>query len=378
MSENLNNQLEEFLSFSNNCAEIFLLETLGYPIIDSAKIIKDNFDINSNKKKIVFTDLQLWTINLNDVSPISDLSWADVVVCFTPEVIYLDWEEQNRIVSILFQNKNLIYIAGGTANKNYPENRLFSPYLYYFMTVNRCNTEIDYTGCDGKRLYKFDALLGVNRWFRKEILNLLMKNNLIDECLAFLYDVDPSKKQFIEYQTPNLNSYEDPLILEWKHAALTDPSKKYANYSTSKKTLPSIDISASWIISHKIYQNSWFSIVSETMFNEFRFLTEKTAKCLFAKRVFVLFAGPGSLQFLRDQGFKTFHGIIDESYDFEPNQIKRLHKAFDQIKFLSTCDPVKIYQQAQSILEHNFNLITTSNLNIGKIQSFISNYAKSL
>jgi hypothetical protein len=34
-------------------------------------------------------------------------------------------------------------------------------------------------------------------------------------------------------------------------------------------------------------------------------------------------------------GFKTFDGIIDESYDLEPNTIKRFEMAFEQMEWLA-------------------------------------------
>jgi hypothetical protein len=44
-------------------------------------------------------------------------------------------------------------------------------------------------------------------------------------------------------------------------------------------------------------------------------MTEKTAKPIWAKRLFVMFGTPGFLKKLHELGFKTFDHVIDESYD---------------------------------------------------------------
>ena len=85
------------------------------------------------------------------------------------------------------------------------------------------------------------------------------------------------------------------------------------------------------------------------------FITEKTAKTILAKRVFVLFAAKGCLKYLRSQGFQTFDGIIDESYDRESNTIKRFEMAFKQVEFLAQSSYNNLLDQIQPILEHNHN-----------------------
>jgi hypothetical protein len=44
-------------------------------------------------------------------------------------------------------------------------------------------------------------------------------------------------------------------------------------------------------------------------------LTEKALRPIACGQPFILAATPGSLQYLRSYGFKTFSGYIDETYD---------------------------------------------------------------
>lgn len=128
-------------------------------------------------------------------------------------------------------------------------------------------------------------------------------------------------------------------------------------YYNSKQTANS-----STPIPYLIYNNSWFSIVSETSTDK-RFFTEKTAKSFLGKRLFVFFGAQHALQDLKYLGYKTFEAIVDESYDHEPDNIKRWEMAFEQIQWLCTQDPEKIYQQALPILEHNQTLFLTTDFN---------------
>lgn len=54
-------------------------------------------------------------------------------------------------------------------------------------------------------------------------------------------------------------------------------------------------------------------------------------------------------------GFKTFDGIVDESYDRESDTVKRFETAFKQVEFLAQGSYNSLSNQAQPILQHNHN-----------------------
>jgi hypothetical protein len=115
-----------------------------------------------------------------------------------------------------------------------------------------------------------------------------------------------------------------------------------------------INYQISPFIPWEIYANTNYSVVCETlgMGNTF-FMSEKAAKVLFGKRLFVAFAAQNYLRYLQQLGFKTFNNIIDESYDSEPNYLQRYQLVFKQIQYLNSLDPAWVLSQAESILEHN-------------------------
>ena len=76
-----------------------------------------------------------------------------------------------------------------------------------------------------------------------------------------------------------------------------------------------------------LYTTSYFSLISETNFYDdhpARHLTEKTFKPIAQQHPFILVSRPKSLEFLRSLGYKTFSPYINESYDNELDNNKRL------------------------------------------------------
>lgn len=119
------------------------------------------------------------------------------------------------------------------------------------------------------------------------------------------------------------------------------------------------DVSA-WTDSHaEAYKNSYFYICTETyVHGEHKSLTEKVFKPIVNFQPFLFVAYPGALKMLRDLGFKTFDGYIDESYDTEPNLYKRINLIYSEIQKLCNMTPEELhkwYWSTEEILVHNRN-----------------------
>lgn len=119
-------------------------------------------------------------------------------------------------------------------------------------------------------------------------------------------------------------------------------------------------------------QNSYFSVVTETIFNKFDprdplltymdtlFLSEKIYKPFAFKHPFILFGWPGSIKMLRERGYKTFHPFIDESYDNEVDDEKRFQMVVNEIKRLETFTPeqwIEWQTNVKNIVEYNYNFL---------------------
>lgn len=91
-----------------------------------------------------------------------------------------------------------------------------------------------------------------------------------------------------------------------------------------------------------LYSDTYFSVVSETNFYDFspgRFLSEKIFKPVAMGHPFILLSRPNSLQLLRRLSYQTFSPWIDESYDQEEDDNRRLLMILNEIERLSNLTP---------------------------------------
>ena len=128
------------------------------------------------------------------------------------------------------------------------------------------------------------------------------------------------------------------------------------------------NVAVSNIIPISIYEQTAYSIVAETdWLNHFTLITEKTFKPILAKRLFIVFAGQYHLKSLRALGFKTFDGIIDETYDTIADPYVRWALAYNQMMWLSTRYQSVILERIRPIVEHNYQLATNFDFEFSKI-----------
>ena len=89
------------------------------------------------------------------------------------------------------------------------------------------------------------------------------------------------------------------------------------------------------------YSSSAIEVVLETLFDDSRHhLTEKILRPIACGCPFILVGTPGCLQYLRDYGFKTFNGLINEDYDSIADPALRLTEIVKEMKRISNLDAV--------------------------------------
>ena len=114
-------------------------------------------------------------------------------------------------------------------------------------------------------------------------------------------------------------------------------SLQIVNFSLEQHLQPtSATATASADYVSKDYVETGIEVVLETLFDDDRWhLTEKTLRPIACGKPFLLAATPGSLQYLRDYGFETFAGLIDESYDSIADSKNRLDAIVAEMKRIS-------------------------------------------
>jgi hypothetical protein len=105
--------------------------------------------------------------------------------------------------------------------------------------------------------------------------------------------------------------------------------------------------------------DSFWHIVTETVFYYDKLhLTEKIFKPIVMKQPFMLLAASGNLAYLKSYGFKTFEGIIDESYDSIQDNDQRTEAVVAQLAWycsLSAEKKQRVIEAIAPIVEYNFH-----------------------
>jgi hypothetical protein len=312
----------------------------------------------------------------------TNLNWADLVIVHSTEPINNWWPRIYGDINYAVHNDQIkCLVAGHMSYSAPPADRFFTDHLSFFSYVSCANQVRDINETTVPfRKHMFDVLMGTVKTARLYLMYRLLESDFIDQCLInlqprpwpdplWIKQVDPeglAKHGLItSYTSPALYDLEEPVVQQFKdHTKDLQPRDQYSVNLVGRAgfNIPGENTPMSVIVPWGIYQSSWYSIVCETVDWGYtgNFVTEKTAKCLFARRIFIMFAGAGLLNRLHQLGFRTFHGDdIDESYDNEPDNAKRYAMAWEQIQRLYRTDPRTMYAKYQDVLNHNQQLMMT-------------------
>lgn len=311
------------------------------------------------------------------------MGWADLVVVYTSEQMKNWWPIiYGEVCKQLHTDRIVLMVAGYNTYTDPDPNFIFVNHQSFLSYVATGNAFMDVNEVTVPfRKYMFDCLIGTVKPARLGLFYRLLDSGLANQSLINLQPNphwEPDWKvveqmspgminkhgTFTDYSSPALMDLEDDIVKEFK--IRTQHGSAMDRYSVNLLPrhgfgLPGNQLIMSSVVPWKVYQSSWYSIVCETVDSGTSnlFVTEKIGKCLFAKRVFVVVTGGGILKYLRSLGFRTFHGdIIDESYDDEPNDIKRFNMAWKQIEKLYRTEPRAVYAHFREVLEHNHHVMS--------------------
>lgn len=120
------------------------------------------------------------------------------------------------------------------------------------------------------------------------------------------------------------------------------------------------------LLEPKYYTNSYCSIVMETHFDADQsggtFLTEKTFKPIKHGQMFFVAGPAGSLQALRDLGYRTFDNVFDNVYDRITNNTQRWQRIVAAVK-QAQYRLADRFESARADIEHNQQLFQSSKAN---------------
>jgi hypothetical protein len=258
------------------------------------------------------------------------------------QVIILVSELHTETVKFItdHQNPNIVYFICGFINGYSNSN-----WMDWF--INTCDFYKGNTLLTQLTPYKvkpkyFDILLGQQRSHRDVVYDYIIKNNYADKVILTYKNRSP----FITPNQQDANWIWPDVDLEILESEIrwTITKVKYKEQTTS----------LSQIISTEIYNQSAYTVVAETNWdNHYSFYTEKIVKPILAERLFIVFSGQHYLRNLRSLGFKTFDGIIDETYDTIEDNNQRFKLACEQIEYLINQPQEEVLAKIRPITEHN-------------------------
>lgn len=209
------------------------------------------------------------------------------------------------------------------------------------------------------------TFLNFNRRWRHQrptLVALLYSIGILDKGFVSLGPCDDNNDWNTVWhwiETQNATNEEISKLLADNKSAIHNLPSMYLDYSDLTVNRPDIEPHST----DRLYSNSYFSIVTETNFYKNqpgRFVSEKVFKPIAQRHPFVLVSVPRTLELLRELGYKTFSPWIDESYDLETDDNKRLLMIVREIERLSNLTPDKLtvyLNNVRDICDHNLNVL---------------------
>ena len=283
-------------------------------------------------------------------------------------IVLINCETRPDILKIVKQfDLEKVYFINLSHLNYVPHNMKIIEVETFFGEVRKLYHRTDYTALkdlesSNPKNFYFDALLGKPKKHRNLVYQKIQDYGL-DKFFVRSYRLGKT-----------LNDTLANNDWSWPAGANIIPDTDTKNwFSSNQIQFADMITNISNIVPVDIYNDTCYSIVTETLSSsEFVMLTEKTAKPLIAKRLFVMFAGPGYLAHLHRLGFQTFSDVIDESYDLEPNDETRWTRAFEQVEYLCSQPQEVILQKIQPVLEHNYNLFVGRDWNAEYEQAIVT------
>ena len=316
-------------------------------------IISDYFDFNG----YLYQDSNLWDNNLDGSGrytiPDSLISTSNTLLIISCAVAddLLSWPVSKKLLIEFVTNKNKIWVWNNVDG---------------LLRLNQLKKEAELLDKEipmGSICFFLDGTPVSGHWIRS-LQNIDIKIFPINSFLVYpriqgsvIHKTNPTK-EFL-FTTYKKRSRPHRNIL-WKELSKRPGLKDKGHIAFHRQGDPLIGRPPTQHNTHEyhpsmdLYLDSCLEIVPETLYKDGYFITEKTVKPIATKTPLLMVSTCRYLEYLQSIGFKTFHGIIDESYDKQHRIQDRVKLMVDQLEFISANGAKEFYQACQPILEHNY------------------------
>jgi len=220
---------------------------------------------------------------------------------------------------------------------------------------------------------KFLSFNGTHRIGRSLLVSLLAVAKLLDKgYVSYNSHATDEQKNGEENYWMLVNTFhfnEDLVSLLKQHYSLLRSigSIYLDDISAGDKT----QVSSNGIDTTRYYTDTYFSVITETSFPFFkvcdveetemgRILSEKTFKAIGMKHPFIIVSNPHTLELLQEIGYKTFHPLIDETYDKVTDPVIRMMMIVNETKKLCELEGDELTHfltEAKKICDYNYNVL---------------------
>jgi len=246
------------------------------------------------------------------------------------------------------------FISGNTAADSIPGFHYFPDHelLYWRRNHSVLPTQVNLA----TRPYDFTLLSRTHKWWRATVVADLYRSGMLDNSMW-------------SYNTISIDDREEdnPIKIDDFDNLRSDICTFLANAPYACDRLTADEHNNHCLSETQHYTDSYCNIVLETHFDADQsggvFLTEKTFKPIKHAQPFVIVGAPGSLQALRNLGYRTFDHCIDNSYDLETDNTHRWIKVRSAIEQIKCQNLDKWFETCRADIEHNQQVFLESKYN---------------
>ena len=248
-----------------------------------------------------------------------------------------------------------VFVSGNSAAHDLDDFVYFADFELWYYQRNRNMPPLKIH--DQARSRDFTALVRLHKPWRAMAMADLYRLHILDNSYwSYCETVDPAET--------DLN--DSPIEVDSINKLRKETSKFLAYTPYETDTLNNSERNNQSVTVEEHHADSYCNIVFETHFDADQsggtFLTEKTFKPIKHGQLFFIAGPAGSLQVLRDLGYKVFDGILDNSYDLETINTQRWIMLRDAIALAKPQLP-DLFVRARADIMHNQQLFVDSKTN---------------
>jgi hypothetical protein len=225
------------------------------------------------------------------------------------------------------------------------------------------------------RKTKFNFLLRRYAAWRLLLPIKLLERNILWDNFSFTCLASPESYSAsldsapVEFALSQIQSLNESINSEGKEFLKKIPvyhNCKYTDIDVKKndesKLIKLIKSSDFHLLIEKSYVHDWIDLNDIVLHNEDdgHFISEKTYRVLIANRPFIVYSTQDWLKRFKRQGYKTYSPFINEKYDDEFDNAKRLTMIVDEVERickLPADEYAALVKECQLIADYNYNLV---------------------